>query len=173
MRSLLRHILLCATILLAALLGTGCHELDDERIPAMAVNINMDNAGVWAVFGVKGFGDSKRFILTSKERVPSDFPYTSTSATGYGGVLLIWGQNPFSGEVGPMAFDLSCPVERMPEIRVHIGENFEAICDHCGSHYNVVEQYGRPIEGPAKRDNYAMTPYQCYATINGGYLIGR
>lgn len=163
---------LTATLLLASTALSGCHQLNDERIPHMAVSINLDNQGIWNSFGVHAYGEYNNFILYGSTRLPAGFAYNSTSATGYGGVLLIYGQNAYSGDVGPLAYDLSCPVERMPEVRVYIDHNtLEAVCPDCGSHYDVVEAAGAPLSDPAKAMHYAMTSYRCYATINGGYII--
>lgn len=155
-------------ILLAALFS-GCHTIDDERIPRMPVNIDLSNQGVWSVYGVINYGEFNEFIIDRK--LPPGFPYIYNSATGYGGVLLIGGQNPYTGDVGPLAYDLSCPVERMPDVRVYVNADFHAVCPQCGSIYNVTETGGIPIDGPAKEMGYAMTHYECLPTINGGYFI--
>lgn len=153
---------------------SSCEQLNDDRIPAMAVNVSLDNAGLWAAYGVHGFGEPRYFILSGKERQPAGFPYTYGSATGYGGILLIGGQNVYTGDTSPLAYDLACPVERMPEVRVEVDPlTFDAVCPVCGSHYNVVEGNGAPISGPAKSMHYAMTHYECYPTVNGGYVITR
>lgn len=138
----------------------------------MPVSIDMSNQGIWNSYGVDGYGEFNYFILDSTTRIPAGFPYTLYSATGYGGVLLIGGQNPYTGEAGPLAYDLSCPVERLPNVRVYVdGNSMEAICPDCGSHYNVTEAGGAPMSGPAEAMHYALTPYQCYPTVNGGYII--
>lgn len=155
------------------LLMTGCHQLNDERIPAMAVNIDLSNQGIWNSYGTPGYGQYNYFIYTSSIRLPAGFPYSYYSATGYGGVLLITGQG-FSGDVEPLAYDLSCPVERQPDVRVYIDNNsLDAVCPECHSHYNVVEAGGAPISGPAESMHYALTPYSCYPTNTGGYVITR
>lgn len=160
-------------LLLIWLGSAGCHQLDDERIPAMAVNIDLSNQGIWNTWGVHGYGDSRKFIYTDKIREPSQFPFSYNSATGYGGVLLIVGQG-YSGDVEPLAYDLSCPVERQPDVRVAIdGNTLEAVCPDCGSHYNVVEAGGAPVSGPAESMHYALTPYSCYPTNQGGYIVTR
>lgn len=157
-----------------ALLLASCHQLNNERIPAMAVNIDLSNQGIWNSYGVHGPGQYNYFIFTESFREPAGFPYTYNSATGYGGVLLIGGQNVFTGDVGPLAYDLSCPVERLPDIRVFVDhDTMEAICPVCESHYNVIGANGAPISGPAVEMKYALTPYSCYPTQLGGYIITR
>lgn len=139
----------------------------------MAVYIDLSSQGLWDTYGVEGFGQYNMFIFTSNTRVPAGFPYSYNSATGYGGILLISGQR-FSGDVQPLAFDLSCPVERLPNVRVYIDNNtLDAICPDCGSHYNVVEANGAPLSGPAEAMHYALTPYECYRARTGGYVITR
>lgn len=167
-------LLKAATLLILATGAAGCRQLNDERIPSMAVSIDLSNQGIWNTYGVHGYGQFNMFIYSTGVRQPAGFPYTYSSATGYGGVLLINGQNPFSGDVGPLAYDLSCPVERLPDVRVYIDLNsLEAVCPDCESHYNVVEGGGAPLSGPAKAMHYALTPYSCYPTNNGGYFITR
>lgn len=140
----------------------------------MAAYVDLSNQGVWNTYGVHGFGEFNNFIFTSSIHQPAGFPYTYNSATGYGGILLIYGQNAFSGEVGPLAYDLSCPVERLQDVRVYIDlESLEAVCPECGSRYDVIEAGGAPISGLAQVRHYALSHYECYATNTGGYIISR
>lgn len=162
-----------STLLFGVLLS-ACHQLNDERIPSMAVNIDLSNQGIWNSYGVHGYGQYVNFIFTTGIRQPSGFPYNLNSATGYGGILLIWGQNAFTGEVGPLAYDLSCPVERLPSVRVYIDNNtLEAVCPDCGSHYDVIEAGGAPRSGPAEAMHYALTHYECYPTSTLGFIVTR
>lgn len=161
------------TIGALCLLAGGCNHLDDERIPAMAVSVDLSNQGIWNTFGVHGYGQYNYFIFRTDMRLPAGFPYTYNSATGYGGVLLIRGQS-FGGDVVPLAYDLSCPVERLPDVRVFIDNNsLEAVCPDCHSRYDVTEAGGAPTDGPAKAMHYGLTPYTCYPTNMGGYFITR
>lgn len=161
-------------VLVAFMLTASCRQLNDERLPAMPVSIDLSNQGMWNAYGVHFYGQFNYFIFTTGIREPSGFPYTYNSATGYGGVLLINGQNNFTGDVGPLAYDLSCPVERQPDIRVYIDLNtLDAVCPRCESHYDVVEAGGAPMSGPAEAMHYALTPYSCYQTNLGGYIVTR
>ncbi len=72
--------------LLVGLLLSACEHIDDKRIPIAQVNIVFWTQADWIVHGVSGAGQHKRFIRA--EKVPSNFPYTATTHTGYGGVLL-------------------------------------------------------------------------------------
>lgn len=152
---------------------TSCTTINDDRIPSMPVNINLSTSDLWVTYGVTGYGDFKTFIASLRE--PRNFPYTEKTATGYGGVLLISGLNPYTLEAGvPMAYDLACPVECSPDIRVKMqfdGALPEAVCPVCGSHYDVVELGGSPTSGPALSRKLGLRRYECRQTGYGGYLI--
>ncbi|MCH5232485.1 MAG: hypothetical protein J1E78_02520 [Muribaculaceae bacterium] len=154
---------------------TSCDSVDSDRIPNQPVNISLENSGLWNTYGVSGFGSFRNFILSSDVKLPSGFPYTSTSATGFGGVLLIEGLDPFSGSsTALMAYDLACPVERQSNVRVVIDdENYMARCPVCESVYDVTMQRGAPIGGMAAtgKYKYALKSYRCVASVSGGYLI--
>lgn len=165
-------------IFLISLVGSlsGCESLDNERIPNMAVNINIGDAGLWNTYGVAGFGSNRNFIYTSSGgSVPTGFPYKYGSATGFGGVLLIEGMDPFSTVTAvPLAYDLACPVERQPNIRVKIDpDTYVAVCPECNSSYDVTMQRGAPIGGIALtgKYKYGLKTYNCLPTGSGGYYI--
>lgn len=166
-----------AAALAAAVLSslTGCETLTDDRIPNMPVSINILGHGLWNTWGVSAYGQNPcEFIIYQQSRQPAGFPWTQTAATGYGGVLLICGQDPFTLEVGPLAYDLSCPVERKQTVRVIFdAKTQEMFCPECGSRYNVCERGGSPTAGPALRDHYQLKMYTCLppADNTGGYMI--
>lgn len=163
--------LLTVIFALAAMLS-ACHEVDDDRIPNMPVNIQLTPDALWHKYGVSGFGNYRRFIISLRE--PADFFYTSRSATGFGGVLLIEGADPFSGDVRALAFDLSCPVERKPDIRVDvINDGMEPVarCPKCGSKYRLVEGGGTPIDGPAQKEHWGLKRYEVLDAPAGGKVI--
>ena len=154
----------------------GCQTVDNERIPNMAVNISLSDAGLWNTYGVSGFGSNRNFIYKPGGiSVPSGFPYKYGSATGFGGVLLIEGIDPFSTiTAAPLAYDLACPVERKADIRVHIDmDTYVAVCDECHSTYDVTMQGGAPISGVAAtgKYKYALKSYHVVPAGNGGYYI--
>lgn len=161
-----------AVLLLSCLLFS-CNSVDDDRLPNLPVNLNLGDSGLWNRYGVAGFGLYRYFIPELKE--PSGFQYAASSCAGFGGVLLIGGMDPFSGEMNvPLAYDLACPVECKPGIRVRVDDStFEAVCPECGSKYDVTMQAGAPVSGPAADGNhrYALRRYQCVPAQYGGYLI--
>lgn len=158
----------------ATLAAAGCDNVDSERIPAYRVQIALNSPGMWDVYGVGGYGQFREFILAT--RTPANFPFTETTFTGYGGVLLIMGMDPFGqGDVIPLSYDLSCPVECKPDIRVYVDPGtLEAVCPVCDSHYDVLMSGGSPISGPAATGSvkYGLQRYQCYPS-NNGYVIAR
>lgn len=165
-----------AAALAISLLASGCHKADDTRIPAMPVRINLADAGMWNAYGVSGFGLWREFILQQPSTVvPAGFPYSQDSRTGFGGVLLIGGMDPFTGNTStPLAYDLACPVERKPDIRVVVdAETFMAVCPECGSRYDVTMAAGVCVSGPGSQGkrHYSLRRYQCLPTTLGGYMI--
>lgn len=165
-----------AAALAAVIVSVGCNEVDDERIPAMPVSINLGDAGLWNSYGVHGFGNWRVFVPQDGE--PAGFHYTATTATGFGGVLLISGMDPFSGDTDvPLAYDLACPVERNPRVRVMVvsDERYEAVCPECGSRYDVTMRGGSPVGGEAATGKYklGLKRYTCLKTTQGGYTVVR
>lgn len=177
MRSTLRalyKLLIVLAIGIPVAIATSCEEANDHRIPAYAVSINLTNLGVWNTYGVSGVGMWNTFIL--EERIPVGFPYTVSSRTGFGGVLLV-GVDAGDIETSialpytPMAYDLACPVEVKPYIRIHVDESrLEGVCDVCGSRYSLLGG-GYPTEGPAKEQRYWLSRYRCKGSPNTGYMI--
>lgn len=162
--------------LLLCAICAGCNEVDDERIPNMVVNVSFANIGVWNTYGVSGFGSHKNFIHNPKEgNQPSGFPYNAKSATGFGGVLLIEGMDPNNNLTAyPLAYDLACPVERTPNIRVYIdNDTYVAVCPACGSVYDVTMAAGYPLRGEAAEGKYkySLKRYQVIPNGSGGYYI--
>ena len=162
-------------IAVIAITAGGCDSVDDDRIPAAPVNIVLSDAGTWNTYGVAGYGANRRFILSQGTREPFGFPYSQTSATGFGGVLLISGMDPFTATTDtPLAYDLACPVERKSDVRVEIeSDMYEAVCPICGSHYDVTMGGGSPLSGPAATGNtkYGLKRYRCIPSGNGGFII--
>lgn len=146
----MRHII---AALLGALFLSACDSVDDERIPSMPVRIDFPTVGDWQRYGVAAALDSRSFIKA--DRIPQGFPYTEMSATGFGGILLVC-----SFDNNPLAYDLSCPVEVKPSVRVSVDkENNVARCSVCGSAYDVFRT-GAPLSGPAADKGYALTRYR-------------
>lgn len=165
------------SLLLMALLSafSACNQVDDDRIPSLPVYINLSGAGMWNTYGVWGVGISRNFINFQGVVSPTGFPFTANTYLGFGGVLLIGGVDPFTSDPNvPLAYDLSCPVERSQTVRVNIdSDNLEAVCPVCGSRYDVVMAGGSPVGGPALtgKYKYALRRYVCDPGQGGGYII--
>lgn len=135
------------------MLCTACHTIDDDRIPAAPVQISFPTVADWNVYGVAGALDHRSFIRELRQ--PANFPYTASTFTGFGGILLVCdvlGQ--------PKAFDLACPVECKRDVRIQINpaDNL-AHCHVCGSTYNVFSLNGSPVSGSAAQNGYGLRPY--------------
>lgn len=169
-----KHLIFIISTLTACLGFISCDSTDNSRIPAYPVQIMLNNPGLWHTYGVAGYGENRQFIRQNK--VPANFQFLESTYTGYGGVLLIMGMNPFvAGDVIPLAYDLSCPVECKQYIRVEVdSESLEAVCSSCGSHYDVTMSGGAPTAGPALTGSvkYALQRYNATPS-NGGYIIAR
>lgn len=151
-------------IILAALLA-GCHHMHDDRIPPAAVHVAFNTIGDWHTYGVSGVGQPRLFIL--EQRQPSGFPYTATSHTGFGGIMLV-------GDIhgNPMAYDLACPVEARTSTRVQfISDDMTAECPVCHSVYEIVTNYGQPLSGPAADRGYGLRRYRVAPGLAGEYMI--
>ncbi|MBO5749081.1 MAG: hypothetical protein J6R48_08760 [Muribaculaceae bacterium] len=171
----MKHIIKTILLICIVVLTTGCETIDNRRIPALSVNIRLDNTGLWNTYGVGGFGIYRYFIRETRE--PHNFPFTEATYTGYGGVLLIGGMDPVTAETNvPLAYDLACPVECKRDIRVVIDDsNLDAVCPMCGSRYDVISAGGAPIAGEALTGEvkYRLQPYNCIPSPAGGYIITR
>lgn len=150
-------------VALSAIALTSCSHVDDDRIPAVGVNISLDNPGYWTTYGVHGLGQYRYFIKS--ENIPADFHYTALTFTGFGGILLvtdIYNQ--------PLAYDLACPVEMKPTVRISYDpDKLRARCNSCGSEYDVNEFNGSPVSGPAHEKKYGLRRYRVIPSSSGGY----
>lgn len=120
-----------------------------SRIPDASVNLraNIDYYGLTTPYTFKSF--------TSKQGLPE------SSFLGYGGILLVGGIS-FNGDlVAYYAYDLSCPVEARPDVRVVINnELLQAECPKCKSRFAVFEGGGFPVYGEAKTNSLYMKQYK-------------
>lgn len=153
--------LIAAALLLT--LACGCDHIDSKAVPNFTVRIDLGSNALWNVYGVNGMGEYR--IFNREKGIPKNFPYNVNTFTGYGGILLMMGMD------GPMAYDLSCPVELSQEITVSIdAENLDAVCPRCKSHYNVFSGDGGPLSGVAINNKVGMRQYRV-TPGNGGYFI--
>lgn len=135
------------------ILFSGCDKNDEYRIPVTTVRIEFRSSALWSQYGVHAFPDYQKFILN---KIPNKEFYNVSSATGYGGVLLVCG---YSNQL--YAYDLTCPVERDPSVRIDIDEEtYHAYCPQCKSTFDVFEGTGSPLSGTAREHKYMLRCYQ-------------
>lgn len=155
--------LLLAAVCLAGL--SACETVDSMRIPSVNVFLDLGNAGLWNTYGVHGYGNCRFF--NREKRIPANFPYVERSATGFGGIMLVYGIN------GPTAYDRACPVEIDKNTVLSFDyDSMEAYCPKCGSRFNVCEADGVPIAGAALENRYGLQRFSVVPS-NGGYIIIR
>lgn len=151
----------------SAVMMTSCDTIEDNRLPYRDVYLPFNSIGMWNAFGISGAMDYRQFIYTPNDRVPVNFPYTVSMSTGYGGLLLV-------GDVygNPVAFDLACPVEASPTIRVMVDyEHNDAYCPVCGSSYDIFSGWGNPTGGRAAELGWGLTRYRVVPNAYGSYSI--
>lgn len=157
---------LAATVAAGAAL-TGCRHVDNKRTPPADVWIAFVTPDMWNTYGVPGAMDTRRFVLNANPVEPKGFPYTALMRTGYGGVLLV-----ADIHGNPVAYDLSCPVENKPDIRVNVDPDTRtAVCSRCHSSYEIFTSYGNAVSGPALEYAYGLTLYYCGPGRNGEYRV--
>ena len=139
---------------MALVMLVSCTEISDNAVPAYPVSINLSTAGYWQTYGVHSPGAYRIFV--KNDRIPANYPYTANTYTGYGGVLLV--SDIYANS--PVAYDLSCPVERRQDVRIGMDANtYEAVCALCGSRYDVMGGWGTPISGKAFTQKVGLSKY--------------
>ena len=149
--------------LMLTVMASSCDHIDNKTVPSFNVRIDLGSFALWNTYGVNGMGDYR--VFDRSKNLPSNYPFNVNTYTGYGGVLLMMGLE------GPLAYDLSCPVEAAHNITLSINpENFEAVCAKCGSHYDPLMGAGGPVKGVAINNKVGMRQYRVLPS-NGGYII--
>lgn len=138
----------------------------DNEFPNAPVFVEFSTQAIWNLYGVTSACSWRFFNLP--DRKPSNFPYSDAMATGFGGLFLFKDVN---GNVDVV--DAACPIERDAKIRIWLNsETGIAKCQSCGSEFNIFEQHGLPISGPAATQKIALKRYSVtfsnspYATIS-------
>lgn len=148
----------------AVLLLSACHHIDNRRLPFHHANLLFWTQAEWEEHGVTGAGQYK--IFDKKKRIPSNFNYLASSATGFGGILLV---STYSGE--PIAFDMACPVECRADVTIFINADKQAECERCHSCYDVFMQMGAPVSGEAATEGYGLEVYTVAPGPSGEYKV--
>lgn len=166
---------ICAAAIVTAaalIFPASCsNDVDNDRIPAARVYVPFTTIGDWNLYGVHAAMESRRFVPQLRE--PAGYVWTAIASAGYGGVLLT------SDVYGSLwVFDLACPVERDPQVRVAVAKGgTDARCPKCGSTYDVFGTGGRgrgvALTGPAaaKNKNYSLRLYNIAFGADGRYAL--
>lgn len=163
----MKYRILSILVVLAAM--CSCTRIDNKSLPNYSVRINLGDYARWNTYGVSGVGDYR--IFNRDKGLPTNFPYDVNTYTGYGGVLLFMGLDISTGYNAPIAFDLACPVDNNQDVTVRIdSDNLDAVCDVCGSRYDVLLGSGGPKYGLAVTRKVGLKIYKVHAS-GGGYLI--
>lgn len=137
---------------------------ESANIPPMPVYINLSGGSMWAIFGVYNPLETRYFNV--EQGVPSGFPYTANSFTGFGGVLLVHNA---MGQV--CAYDAACPYEHRKDVVLRIDQtDFQAVCPNCGSRFEIISGNGIPMSDKALELGYALKSYRVVPSDNG-YII--
>lgn len=153
------------SLLLLVVTLPSCKHIDDQRIPPAPVRLEFRGISEWNTYGAPGALNHRRYI--KPERIPSDYPYTMLSQTGFGGILIV-------GDIlgAPRAYDLACPVECKADVRIIVDtEASNAYCPRCHSVYDIFTNYGQPLSGPAHEDGYGLQKYYIGAGTQGEYMV--
>lgn len=129
------------------------------RIPTSPVHLTFNQAE-WDIFGVISPLEYKYF--NKSKSLPSNFSYSETTLTGFGGIYLI------SDVMGnPHAYDAACPVECQADITMQIdATNLTAKCPRCGSVYDIFQNNGFPVSGVAADKGFGLKQYNVIVSGN-------
>lgn len=140
---------LFALVLLFSMLS--CEKSYESLIPFAAVRLELD-----IYFQDKVLSPIMGYKIYTQENVDQ-----AGELTGYGGVLVY-----HAVDDQYYAFDVACPHEVKRDTKVHVdSDGLYAVCDKCGSKFDLAYGIGNPVSGPSQ---YAL---QCYTVMMNGYKI--
>ncbi len=148
------------SIVYAGILFTACdNKKYTSSIPTAPVSIRLNVTA----YASNLLAANEYIYFTERDEVKGVY------SVGYGGIIVYsyMTSNTMSG-VAHTAFDMSCTYEKEPDIRVYPDDTrMSAVCEKCGSKFNLIYGQGYVEEGPA---NERLRQYN--ATINAAnYLI--
>lgn len=112
----------------------SCDDTYRSSIPDFPVQLDLNLTSTYPTFR----NSYNKYMVFQTKRYETDY-------LGYGGILVNTGL-----EGGYYAFDLSCPYEHKQTTRVKPNDLGQAICDSCGTVFNIGYGIGDPSSGPAK-----------------------
>lgn len=126
--------LICVFVVLIVVLS-GCYDNYISSIPNYPVRLQLNLTSTYSTFK----NSVNQYLIFNK-------PVNANDLIGFGGVLVYTG---FDGNY--YAFDLACPHEAPEQnLKVVPNEEGKAVCETCGTVYNISYGIGDPIEGPSK-----------------------
>ena len=128
---------------------TGCIDNVISSIPDYPVYLQLNLTTTYPTFR----NSYNQFLVFEK-------PIYITDRVGFGGILVYTDLN---GDY--CAFDLSCPYEAKQNILVVPNHSGQAVCQGCGSVFNIGDGIAEPISGKAKQ---ALKRYK--AMLSGDIL---
>ena len=123
-------------LLFSALLATtlvSCYDNVVSSIPDYPVNLQLNLTAKYP-----NFRSPYQSLIFENRVIESD-------RIGYGGILVNIGADGLY-----YSFDMACPYEVKSTVRVYPNEIGQAVCESCGSIFNIAFGNGEPISGPAK-----------------------
>ncbi len=137
------------TAVLFALLIISCSDNIRSSIPDYPVYLDLNLTTTYPTFK----NNINESLIFTK-------PIFVTDRIGFGGILVYVG---FDGQY--YAFDMACPYEANSNIRVYPNGNGQAVCQKCGSVFDIGYGVGNPSSGPAHE---VLKRYK--ATLSGDIL---
>jgi hypothetical protein len=115
----------------------SCDKQYYTSIPNVPVNLDLNLNGLDSKLNAK-----LAYEIFTKPRV-------ALEQLGYGGILVINGVG--ENQVDLYAFDLTCPVEAQPSVRIiPDSTGVTAHCPKCGTVFNIADGTGAPKSGGTK-----------------------
>jgi len=127
----------------------SCNDNIISSIPDYPVYLNLNLVTTYPTFR----NSINQYLIFKK-------PVLVTDMIGYGGILVY---TDFNGDY--CAFDLSCPYEAKQNILVVPNKVGQAVCEGCGSVFNISDGIAEPVSGKAKQ---TLKRYK--ATLSGDIL---
>jgi nitrite reductase/ring-hydroxylating ferredoxin subunit len=120
-------------LLIISFLIVGCNDNYVSSIPDFPVYLELNLTTTYP-----NFQSPNQSLIFTK-------PIMVTDRIGYGGILVYTG---FDGKY--YAFDMSCPYEHQTNVRVYPNGLGQAVCEGCGSVFDIGYGIGNPSSGKAK-----------------------
>lgn len=149
-----RNFFVSIAFVLFAFFSTSCQKTIYSSIPEYPVFYRLSFHSSEA----KPLYSSGGYVYITRERTAED-------KIGFGGILLI---NSPTKEGVFYAYDLSCPKEIDPSIKIFVNEHLEAECPKCKSSYSIIYGGGSPVRGVSDRP---LLSYQVIKNSLGDIIV--